>query len=537
MSRTNVRAALVLTWNASSVRVKCPYRCPQEIHRHGLDGFTSFELGQRNIRAAHCGPQIDDDGNCVFPQDYRLLFPFEEDPETEGMWWELDREEERWRTVTWQVYDPEYYIRGVETSDEETNAGARDDAEEITRVLGGISIGSDSRKTNRLKKKLDRFCVAGDLEEARQLLLHADDSTTLVNRTLFVEDKPLLLAVTENGHVDIVELLLQHGACLEARDNAGNTTLLRALHYGRLAIAKRLILAGADAEASNDAGDTVARVARRVLESTKHFMRLYRRLLDREDDKIFRLAEDRKAATRSSLEIKAGEAHILQDIIDSCNRAKARRQLADQLRKVGELLGEEQAVYVELQGRLNSDALLARLLGRVADTPRKSKWKTVACLVRGEALPWVFAVSGYLSPSPPNSDGTLHRPTWTHNVFEVAKTIGYELKSDDRDLPEKPGSYLACHSEKQLLAHFLWNHTTAFGRASLSASSNLLRETAPPKMIKLHPKIYICQPGQGKANMCSDCMDFCCKVVQRYGFRLTLRGIRQGKVEDIVEFG
>jgi len=474
----------------------------------------------------------------VFPQDYRLLFPFEEDPETEGMWWELDREGERWRTVTWQIYDPEYYKRCVETSKDETNAGTRDDTEEITRALGGISIGSDSRKTNRLKKKLDRFCVTGDLEEARQLLLHANDSTTLVNRTLLVEDKPLLLAVTENDHVDIVELLLQHGASLEARDNAGNTALLKALHYGRLTIAKRLISAGADTEASNNAGDTVARVARRVLESTKHFMRLYRRLLDREDDKIFRLAGDRKAATRSSLETKAGEAHILQDIIDSCNRAKARRQLADQLRKVGELLGEEQAAYVELQGRLNSDALLARLLGRVADTPRKSEWKTVACLVRGEALPWVFAVSGYLSPSLPKSDGTLHRPTWIHNVFEVAKSIGYELKSDyRRDQPGRPGSYLACHSEKQLLAHFLWNHTTAFGRASSCALTNPLRETETPTMTKLHAKIYVCQPGQGKADVCSDCMDFCCKVVERYGFRLTLRGIRQGKIEDIKEFG
>lgn len=29
------------------------------------------------------------------PADYRLLFPFEGNPETEGMWWELDHYRKR----------------------------------------------------------------------------------------------------------------------------------------------------------------------------------------------------------------------------------------------------------------------------------------------------------------------------------------------------------------------------------------------------------------------------------------------------------
>lgn len=531
MSNTSVPAALVLTWNAHSVRVRCPHGCPKGIHEHG---FRSFELGLRNTRSSGCGPQTDDDGRYVFSQDYRLLFPFEEDPETEGMWWELDREGERWRTVAWQNYDPEYYERAVQTPSEESKAETRDDTEEITRVLGGISIGSDSRKTNRLKKQLDECCVAGDLQAARQILLKADHTSTLVNSKLFVEDKPLLLAVTEEGHIDIVELLLQHAACLEARDSAGNTALMRALYYSRVDIAMVLILADADTEATNDADDTVARMARKVLESTRTHVRLYRKMLDREDDEIFRLAKDRKAMIRRNLETKAEEVRNLQKIIGFCNKAKARRQLVAQLRKLGELLGEEQAVYVEAKGHLNCDALLARLLGQVADTPRTSEWKTVACLVRGTALPWVFAVSGYSSPTPPDSDGALHRPAWVHRVFEVAEAVGYELKPYHRDEPGRPGSFLACHSEKQLLGYFLWHHTKAFGREALS---NLLQETGTPTMSKLHAKIYVCQPGQGKADMCFDCKEFCRKVVQHYSFRLTIFGIRQGKITEIESFG
>jgi hypothetical protein len=534
MSREDAPAALVLTWNASSVRVKCPYNCPQEIHRHG---FTNVKPGRRNTRAPHCTPKIDDNGEVLFPQDYRLLFPFEEDPETEGLWWELDRQGERWRTVSWTIYDPEYYVQNEGTPSEGLKLEVPDDTESITRALTGLSIDRNSREMNHLKLELESFCVNNDLQEAREILHRVDGAAALINKKLFIEDKPLLLAVAEDGHGDMVELLLQYGANTEARDDEGNTALLRALYYGRGTLARKLMLAGADTEASNDAGDTVLHVARMALQAQKEHMRYNKLTIDREDDDIFEFGEELRARLKKTLQKIAEEVDVLQGIIESCNEAKALRQLATRLRKVGELFGEEQAAYVESHGALDHDALLARLLSRVADTPRKSEWKTVACMVRGEALPWVFAVSGYLSPALPGSDGTLHRPTWIHRVFEVAKTIGYDLKSDYRDESDRPGSYLACHSEKQLLAHFLWNHTTAFGRANLSASSNLLRNSETPTMTKLHAKLYVCQPGQGKADVCPDCMDFCRKVVQHYGFRLTLRGIQQGEIVDIEEFG
>lgn len=97
-------AAIALTWDSSIVRVRCPYSCPRGIHSHG---FTRPGVGKPNMRVPHCTPRKDDEGHYTFSKSYRLLFPFEEDPETEGMWWEVDHRNKRWRTVSWRIYDPE----------------------------------------------------------------------------------------------------------------------------------------------------------------------------------------------------------------------------------------------------------------------------------------------------------------------------------------------------------------------------------------------------------------------------------------------
>lgn len=83
------------------------------------------------------------------------------------------------------------------------------------------------------------------------------------------------------------------------------------------------------------------------------------------------------------------------------------------------------------------------------ETRRDTERKTVACLARGTVFPRNFAVSGYSTSVP---DGTLHSPTWKQHVFDLANVIGHDLKADYCDETGKIGSFLACHSEKQLLA-------------------------------------------------------------------------------------
>ncbi|CAD6450381.1 f0579fe2-45ef-421b-9df9-090cd7b188fe [Sclerotinia trifoliorum] len=47
---------------------------------------------------------------------------------------------------------------------------------------------------------------------------------------------------------------------------------------------------------------------------------------------------------------------------------------------------------------------------------------------------------------------------WTEKVRELCSVIGYELRTHRHDGKESPGSYYACHVEKQLIAYWLYTH-------------------------------------------------------------------------------
>jgi hypothetical protein len=55
---------------------------------------------------------------------------------------------------------------------------------------------------------------------------------------------------------------------------------------------------------------------------------------------------------------------------------------------------------------------------------------------------------------------TLHNGSWTSEVRDVCVAIGFDLRTHDKD-PLFPGSFHACHAEKQLITysidwHFSW---------------------------------------------------------------------------------
>ena len=60
----------------------------------------------------------------------------------------------------------------------------------------------------------------------------------------------------QEGHKNIVQLLLDAGADIETRDDSGDTPLIIASYKGRTEVVKLLVDAGADIEAMDDAGDT-----------------------------------------------------------------------------------------------------------------------------------------------------------------------------------------------------------------------------------------------------------------------------------------
>lgn len=72
-----------------------------------------------------------------------------------------------------------------------------------------------------------------------------------VNTPDIFGDRPLQVVITW-GDLNAVNLLLNAGAPLNARNEDGNTALHHALQMGHFEIARRLITAGADQSIRND---------------------------------------------------------------------------------------------------------------------------------------------------------------------------------------------------------------------------------------------------------------------------------------------
>jgi len=71
----------------------------------------------------------------------------------------------------------------------------------------------------------------------------------------------LLKIAAELGHLDIVDLLLDRGARIEATDDLGQRPLLSAARYGRTAVVQRLLDRGADVNGKDWAGRTALEMA------------------------------------------------------------------------------------------------------------------------------------------------------------------------------------------------------------------------------------------------------------------------------------
>lgn len=150
------------------------------------------------------------------------------------------------------------------------------EAEDVVDPKKAPPNPADSAKRAR-KLVLDGVCVSNLLEDARKFLAASTDARELINEESPLDGKPLLLAVVEEGHVDVIELLIAHGARLESRDRDGNTALLRALHFGRGIVAERLLAAGADLSTANSRCENVGDIARASLELQKKVPEPYMR--------------------------------------------------------------------------------------------------------------------------------------------------------------------------------------------------------------------------------------------------------------------
>ena len=196
--------------------------------------------------------------------------------------------------------------------------------------------------------------------------------------------------------------------------------------------------------------------------------------------------EKRKSTNQKRLRKREEETAALELIVEHIEILETRRRVSAELQRIAAIHGDQQMIHVGQHGSIDSALIVSRILCKIFDTPRMTDWKTVGCLIRGTALPYTFAVSGYNAEL---QDGALSRLVWVPRVFQLADVISYELRAhDDLEDPEK------------------------------------LHGLPPPSISGLDVEICVCQPGTGNVFVCLDCVRFCDRIAYRFGFDLKLVG-------------
>jgi len=142
---------------------------------------------------------------------------------------------------------------------------------DIARVKELLKMGSSSKDIEGVVKARDGLgntllhiaAYKGYKEIVATLLDYASSyRLSWVNEKEYVFNDTPLHKASINGHADVVELLLKHGAYVNATSFYGSTPLHYAAYNGHANVVKLLLESCADPSAKNNKGETAADLAR-----------------------------------------------------------------------------------------------------------------------------------------------------------------------------------------------------------------------------------------------------------------------------------
>lgn len=425
----------VVYWTASQIYVRCPY-C-EEIHHHGV------ALPGR--RCSHCFP-----GGM-----YEFILPIDECSKLVG--YEIDKKRARFTNVGLQSEQDEAssYLGEEDGSDltsqfrskmsisaGSTNSGPHlslyKDATELETYV--ISDGETFEQKRILMSVSE--CVEGRVNVVSHYLNTSPEKELFLNGRFDDGDNTLIMVAAEKS-CEMVSLLIQNGADVNAVNNHGRTALMGAALWGRIESVKVLLEANADKSLRDGEGRCAMDLAQPTRANKKE---RYQRSRLAAEDHVFERDDDRR--------------HISLLLNDSEVKKKQRytTPLSESERNKYGYKKDQSEMAITLVGPLHRHSV-------------PSIYKTAAVLDRGDQFTRIHATSGWAEDALPLNEKT--RPTWVEHVYYIASEIGHKFQaaSDSRMDQGTPGKFYACHAEKKLIAYFIDRHL--FLRHDKEPDSNL----------------------------------------------------------------
>ncbi|KAF3072817.1 hypothetical protein CFAM422_004684 [Trichoderma lentiforme] len=409
----------VIRWDSSQVTVKCPY-C-EELHRHSV--------ALPGKRVSHCAPG----------GQYEFIFPIDENSGLVG--YEIDKKRACFVNSSLQADHTDDNLYSSDSDDgeladsfrsamrisgTESKSGPILDLYDDAREMETIPLSEND--TFEQKKILSAImdCMFGNLGAVSEYL----ETSTEANLFLHGKDKTgstTLIRAAAKKNDEMVSLLLQKGADVDAANNDGRTALMEAALWGRLRNAKALL----ESNASKSAKDRHGRSAMDLAQPTRR-------------NEKERYSRSRFAAADSVLERESDRRYIALLLGDSNTekRHAYTRPLSESERNNYFFKKSESERVITFHGPIQSYSV-----SRIE--------KTAAVLDRGDQFARISATSGWGVDSLPPNDKDM--PSWTEQVYYIASIIGHRFEETSR-YQGKPGQYYACHSEKKLIAYFLDKH-------------------------------------------------------------------------------
>ncbi|GKZ50510.1 hypothetical protein AbraIFM66951_003647 [Aspergillus brasiliensis] len=263
-------------------------------------------------------------------------------------------------------------------------------------------------------------CIAGNTRALRIYLETSSEAQLFVRGRFPFNGETTLICAASRHTPEMLSLLIEYGADVDAVDIRGRSALMEAALFGQVENIKVLLKCGADTkirDVNNRQAVCFAQDHQEVREER----------YDRTDVRY----EDTEKSTLDRQEIV--------------------RLLCRETQDPDTTFGKPPTQSLSTSSSMGDSVIH----DPIEEHPISRSEKTVARLERGGGFPSVSATS--LRPQNTAQCLTVEGRQWTDDVFYIAETVGHQSPShlDDQG---KQGQYNACHAEKLSIAYFIDCH-------------------------------------------------------------------------------